>query len=57
MLRIPTGKIPKNTARTISILAGFASGIASLLWPAQSTLFRELGIAGVALGTALGGTK
>ena len=59
MLRIPTGKVPKNTARNISILAGvIALGLSFIPQLAPfSTVLREVGIGATGLGTALGGTS
>ena len=57
MIRIPTGKVPKNTARSISIFLGVVAGALSAAFPAHSTLFREIGIGLGALGVALGGSK
>ena len=59
MIRIPTGKVPKNTARTISILLGVGALIASFVpaFAAVSMPLREFGIGATGLGTALGGSK
>lgn len=54
MIRIPTGPIPKNYARTASILLGTIAGIVSFLAPQYSGLFREIGTVLVPLGITLG---
>lgn len=56
MIRIPTGAMPKTTARTITLIAGlivFGASFIPALAP-FATLLRELGIGGAALGTTLG---
>lgn len=56
MIRIPTGPVPKNTARVLSILAGLAA-IGLSFVPALApfaTPLREFGIGAAGLGTALG---
>lgn len=54
MIRIPTGTIPKNYARTASIGLGLLAGIVSFLAPQYSGLLREIGTALVPLGITLG---
>lgn len=56
MIRIPTGPVSKNTARTLSILAGLAAIGLSFLPPLApfALVLREFGIGATGLGTALG---
>jgi 4-hydroxybenzoate polyprenyltransferase len=56
MIRIPTGPVSKNTARTLSILAGLAAiGLSFIPALAPFSLpLREFGIGATGLGTALG---
>lgn len=56
MIRIPTGTVPKNTARTVTLILGVA-GIAVSFVPALAPLrvpLRELGILLGGLGLTLG---
>lgn len=54
MIRVPTGAMPKNTARTLSLIFGVATVAVSFLAPQYSTLLRELGIGLSGLGLTLG---
>lgn len=54
MIRIPTGAMPKNTARTLSLIFGVATVVVSFFAPQYATLLRELGIAASGLGLTLG---
>lgn len=56
MIRIPTGKVPKNTARTVSMVLGIAGVVVSFV-PALAPFavpLRELGAVLAALGLTLG---
>jgi hypothetical protein len=56
MIRIPTGSVPKNTARTLTLLLGLGALGVSFI-PALApfaTALRELGLAASGLGTTLG---
>jgi hypothetical protein len=54
MIRIPTGTIPANTARCVSIAFGLASLAAARLLPQYSPLFDTIGKVLTALGITLG---
>jgi 4-hydroxybenzoate polyprenyltransferase len=54
MIRIPTGPVPKNTARTVSLVLGVLAGVASFLAPQYSGLLREIGMVLTPLGITLG---
>jgi hypothetical protein len=54
MIRIPTGPVPQNTARTISFLLGVASIAASFFLPAHVETVRRVGEALALLGLTLG---
>lgn len=59
MIRIPTGKVPKNTARTVTLLLGLAS-IATSFVPVLApfaTAVREAGALLTGLGLTLGSAK
>lgn len=56
MIRIPTGRMPKNTARTLTLILGVA-GIATSFVPVLApfaTPLRELGALLSGLGLTLG---
>jgi len=54
-LRIPTGRMPKNTARTLTLILGVTALGLSFV-PALSAIpgLREFGLAATGLGTTLG---
>lgn len=54
MIRIPTGPVPKNTARTVSFALGIASLVASAFLPQYSGAVRNVGEILTALGLTLG---
>lgn len=54
MIRIPTGKIPKNTARGVSFALGVASLVASFFLPQYGDTVRRVGEILTALGLTLG---
>lgn len=54
MIRIPTGPVPAKTARTVSIVFGVASLVASQLLPQYSPLLGTIGKLLTALGITLG---
>lgn len=54
MIRIPTGPVPKNVARTGSLVLGVATLVASLFVPQYSALVRQVGEVLAALGLTLG---
>lgn len=56
MLRIPTGPVKKDTARTVSIALGVLAIMASFVpaFAPAAVLLREIGIGAAGLGTALG---
>ena len=54
MIRIPTGTIPKNTARNISLVLGLLTGAASVVAPQYSGILRELAALLAGLGLTLG---
>lgn len=54
MIRIPTGRMPKSTARTLSLVFGLATVVVSFFAPQYSELLREVGIGLGALGLTLG---
>jgi 4-hydroxybenzoate polyprenyltransferase len=54
MIRIPTGPVPKNVARTGSLVLGIASLVASLFLPQYAMAVRQVGEVLTALGLTLG---
>lgn len=54
MIRIPTGTVPKNTARNVTFLLGLASLIASIFAPQYSEAIQKVGIGLTGLGLTLG---
>ncbi len=54
MIRIPTGPIPKNTARNLSFALGLASLVTSFFLPAYGPVVRNIGEVLAALGLTLG---
>lgn len=54
MIRIPTGPVPKNIARTLSFALGVASLITSFFLPAYGPAVRNIGEILTALGLTLG---
>lgn len=54
MIRIPTGKVSANTARTISVILGAAAGAFSLLAPQYAWLLQPLALVLAPLGITLG---
>lgn len=54
MIRIPTGRIPQNTARVGSFVLGVATLAASLFFPQYSRVIAEVGGLLTALGLTLG---
>ncbi len=53
-ISIPSGPIPKNTARNVSFVRGLAGVVASFFSPQYSELVREAGILLGGLGLTLG---
>ncbi len=53
-IRIPTGAVPKNTARNVSFILGLTGVVASFFFPQYSELVREAGILLGGLGLTLG---
>lgn len=53
-IRIPTGPVPKNTARNVSFVLGLASLVASFFLPQYSEVVRDVGGILAALGLTLG---
>lgn len=54
MIRIPTGNIPKNTARAVSFGLGLATLITSFFLPQYGSAVRNVGEILTALGLTLG---
>ncbi len=54
MIRIPLGKLPKDTTRIVTFLLGVASLITSLFLPQYSEPVREVGLLLSGLGLTLG---
>lgn len=54
MIRIPTGSVPKNTARVGSLLLGIATLVTSLFLPQYARVVAEVGGVLTALGLTLG---
>ncbi len=57
MIRIPTGKVSANTARTVSVLLGAAAGAVSLLAPQYAWLFQPIALVLAPLGITLGDAR
>ncbi len=54
MIRIPTGSVPKNTARVGTFVLGVATLAASLFFPQYTRTIAEVGSILAALGLTLG---
>ncbi len=56
-IRIPTGPVPKNTARNVSFALGVAGVVVSFFFPQYDELLRQVGGFLAALGLTLGGSN
>lgn len=54
MIRIPTGPVPKNVARSGSLVLGIAALVTSLFLPQYAAVVRQVGEVLTALGLTLG---
>ncbi|HKY41388.1 MAG TPA: hypothetical protein VJN18_35890 [Polyangiaceae bacterium] len=57
MIRIPTGKVPANTARNLSLFLGVVFAGVSFALPQYAPLLREIATALGALGITLGDAR
>lgn len=53
-IRIPTGPVPKNTARNVSFVLGVAGVVVSLFFPQYADLLQKVGALLGGLGLTLG---